>query len=58
MEMIRSERDRMVLQTDAKTLRDISKMLINDGRFRALPGILSSIADDISSVLNGEDDRR
>ena len=57
MEMIQSERDRLVLRADAKTLRDISKMLINDGRFKALPDILGSIADDLSSIVNSEEDQ-
>lgn len=57
MQLIESERDRLVLRADAKTLRDISKMLINDGRFKALPGILGSIADDLSSIVNREEDQ-
>lgn len=45
----------MVLAADAKTLRDISDMLIREGSFRALPGILNSIANDISdAVLQSE----
>ena len=57
MEVIQSERDRLVLRTDTKTLRDISQMLIKDGRFKALPGILNSIADDLSSIANREEDQ-
>ena len=58
MEMIQSERDRMLLRKDCKTLRDISQLLLKDGRFNVLPGILESIADDISSIVNREDDWR
>lgn len=53
---IQNERDKVLLKVDAKTLRDISKMLINEGRFKALPGILESIANDISSIANREDE--
>ena len=42
------------LKLDAKTLVDISRLLEMDGRFRAMPGILRGIADDIQEVLNGE----
>lgn len=49
--MIRGERSRIILESDAKTLRDISDMLIREGSFKALPGILNSIADDILKVV-------
>lgn len=49
------ERERLVLRADAKTLRDISAMLLSEGRFRALPRILESIADDILSVVESEE---
>lgn len=48
------ESDRLVLSSDVKTLRDISQMLITDGRFKALPSILNSIANDISDVIGRE----
>jgi len=56
MNVIESERDRLLLRADAKTLRDISQMLVNDGRFKALPGILRSIADDLVRILNREEE--
>lgn len=55
MSVITSERDRFLLKVDAKTLRDISKMLVGDGRFKALPSILSSIADDLTGILEREE---
>ena len=42
------------LKLDAKTLVDISRLLEMDGRFKAMPGILRGIADDIQEALNGE----
>lgn len=53
--MIDRECTRIILESDVKTLRDISDMLIREGSFRALPGILNSIANDISdAVLQSE----
>lgn len=49
--MIDRECMRIILESDAKTLRDISDMLIREGSFRALPGILNSIANDISDAI-------
>lgn len=49
--MINSECTRIVLESDVKTLRDISDMLVRMDTFRALPGILNSIADDISEAI-------
>ena len=49
--MIDRECTRIILESDAKTLRDISDMLIREGSFRALPGILNSIANDISDAI-------
>jgi hypothetical protein len=48
---IDKELSRMVLSADVQTLRDISDMLIREGSFRALPGILNSIANDISNAI-------
>lgn len=56
MKLLDNEHDRLLLRRDVKTLRDISSMLISDGRFRALPEILNSIANDISTIVNREDD--
>lgn len=53
--LVQRERDRLTLGADVKTLRDISNMLVRDGRFTALPSILDSIANDISSILNHEE---
>ena len=53
--LVQRERDRLILSADVKTLRDISNMLVRDGRFTALPSILDSIANDISSILNQEE---
>ena len=50
--LVQRERDRLTLSADVKTLRDISNMLVRDGRFTARPSILDSIANDISSILN------
>lgn len=50
--LVQRERDRLILSADIKTLRDIFNMLVRDGRFTALPSILDSIANDISSILN------
>ena len=52
--IIKRESDRLILSSDVKTLRDISQMLIMDGRFKALPSILNSIANDISDVIGRE----
>jgi len=43
------------LKLDAKTLVDISRLLEMDGRFNAMPGILSGIASDIQEVLDAGD---
>lgn len=43
------------LKLDAKTLVDISRLLEMDGRFKAMPGILSSIASDLQEVMDDAD---
>ena len=43
------------LKLDAKTLIDISRVLEMDGRFKAVPGILDSIAMDILEIVNDGD---
>lgn len=48
---INRELTKIVLESDVKTLKDISDMLVQMDTFRSLPGILNSIANDISDAI-------
>lgn len=49
-----SEYEAENLKLDAKTLVDISRVLEMDGRFKVVPSILDSIANDIADLFKGD----